>query len=498
MRKIFEQQLSFDIIPIEEVKLPERSRDELPPVLKALQYIYTQPSINNKIFNLLKDKVFSENNKTGRPGMSLWEILVLGIVRLCLDIDYDRLLIVANYDKLTRSILGIEAKYSEPKQYSLQSLKDNIYKIDDNILEQINQVVVEAGYALKKKEPEPEPDLVIKIDTYALETNVHFPTDISLLWDSLRKSFDMIHKLLEDYTIEGWRKILWWRKQAKNQFRDSSRKCFTKGYNTEKKQESVIDYLDTAKEISIKVEDTLSVFSSDFLATKDMKGFAILCELEYYKVYLDKQIDLVERRIIKGETIPASEKVHSIFEPYTEWLQKGKAGNKVELGLKVLIATDQFNYIRHYQVVEQQVDSDITVSVLKELIRKYPLNAIKSFSTDKGFSSKQNKTEILDLFEGKLIMPKRGKLNLSEKEEENSKEFKKLKNAHSAVEANINQLEHNGLNRCPDKGIDGFKRYVGFGILSYNLHHLGKDLIQKENSEKLKTIKKEHRKKLIA
>ncbi len=498
MRKIFEQQLSFDIIPIAEVKLPEGSRDELPPVLKALQYIYTQPSINTKIFNLLEEKVFSENNKTGRPGMSLWEILVLGTVRLCLDIDYDRLLMHANYDRLTRSILGVDAKFSNPKEYSLQSLKDNIHKIDDSTLEQINQIVVEAGYALNKTETEAENDLAIKIDTYAMETNVHFPTDISLLWDSLRKSFDMIYKLLDDYTVDGWRKISWWEKQAKNHFTDSSRKCFNKGYNTEKKQESVIDYLAIAKEISIKVEDTLSVLSSDFLASRDLKGFDILCELEYYKVFLDKQIDLVERRIIKEETIPASEKIHSIFEPYTEWLQKGKAGNKVELGLKVLIATDQFNYIRHYQVVEQQVDSDITVSVLQELIRKYPLNTIKSFSMDKGFSSKKNKDEILNFYDGKLIMLKRGKLNISEKEEENSKEFKKLKNAHSAVESNINQLEHNGLNRCPDKGIDGFKRYVGFGVLAYNLHHLGKDLFQKELLEKQKTDRKQQRQKLRA
>ena len=489
MRKKFEQQFSFDIVPIAEIELPENSRDELPPVLKALQYIYSTPSINTEIFNLLAKKVFPENNNTGRPGMALWEILVLGTVRLCLDIDYDRLLIEANFNKLTRSILGVEAKFSEPKQYSLQSLKDNISKIDESILEQINQIVVKAGFALKKKEE----DLVIKIDTYALETNVHFPTDIHLLWDCARKSLDMIDKLLLNYKIKGWRKTHWWYKQTKNQFQDASRKCFTKGYDTEKKKESVSDYLSTAKELSKKVEVTLSDLCSEFLKTKDHKGFTILCELEYYKVYLDKQINLVERRIINEETIPSTEKIHSIFEPYTEWLQKGKAGNKVELGLKVLIATDQNNYIRHYQVVEQQVDSDITVQVLQDLIRKYPLNTIKSFSMDKGFSSKKNKEDILIFFDGKIIMPKRGRLNKLEKEEESSREFKKLKNAHSAIEANINQLEHCGLNRCPDKGIDGFKRYVGFGVLAYNLHHLGKDLIQKEQSEKQKTAKKQQR-----
>lgn len=487
MRKTFEQQLSFGSVPISEVELPEKSRDELPPVLKGLQYIYSQADLNQKVFDLLENKIFSKNNHTGRPGMSLWEILVLGVVRLCLDIDYDRLQITANFDKLTRSILGVEDRYSEGKTYSVQTLKDNIHKIDDNVLEQINVIVAEAGFALKKKGKENA--LIIKGDTYALETNVHFPTDINLLWDATRSCIRLINNLLMKYDFSGWRKISFWLHSTKNQFRDTSKKCFVKGYSEEKKQESVLKYLNLTKSVLSKTEQTLSELCEVFIVTSDQKGFDILCELEYYKGYVIKQIGLIERRVINGEIIPASEKVHSIFEPYTEWLQKGKAGNKVELGLKLFVATDQYNYIRHYQVVEKQVDSDISISVTEALLNKYPLNTIKSLSFDKGFASKENK-EIISLFVGKLVMPLKGKLNKKTKEEESGKEFKKLKNAHSAVEANINQLEHNGLNRCPDKGIKGLKRYVGFGVLAYNLHHLGKDLIEKENAEKEKILKK--------
>ena len=107
----------------------------------------------------------------------------------------------------------------------------------------------------------------------------------------------------------------------------------------------------------------------------------------------------------------------------------------------------------------------------------------------KGFFSKKNK-ELISLYIPMLVMPKKGKLSQQEKEEENGKEFKKLKCAHSAVESNINQLEHNGLNKCLDKGLDGFVRYTSIGVLSYNLHRLGTVFINQE-------IKKEKKKKRL-
>jgi hypothetical protein len=83
-------------------------------------------------------------------------------------------------------------------------------------------------------------------------------------------------------------------------------------------------------------------------------------------------------------------------------------------------------------------------------------------------------------------MPKKGKLNAVEKEEESGKGFRKLRNLHSAVESNINQLEHNGLDRCPDKGLKNYKRYVSLGILSYNLHRLGKILLVAQAAQESK------------
>ena len=77
-------------------------------------------------------------------------------------------------------------------------------------------------------------------------------------------------------------------------------------------------------------------------------------------------------------------------------------------------------------------------------------------------------------------MPKKGKRNRAETEEESQKQFGKLRKKHSAVESNINCLEHHGLDRCPDKGINAYMRYAGIGVLAYNLHKIGNFIIKQK------------------
>ena len=100
---------------------------------------------------------------------------------------------------------------------------------------------------------------------------------------------------------------------------------------------------------------------------------------------------------------------------------------------------------------------------------------MSSISFDKGFYSKANKAKAKELATT-VVLPKKGKLTQEEKAEQSDKNWKKLRNAHSAVESNINALEHHGLDRCPDRGLKNYKRYVGLGVLAYNLHQIGKQL----------------------
>jgi hypothetical protein len=87
MRKRFEVQLALGAVPIEQVEIPSRTRDELPPTLAALQWVFTTPEVSSKVFALLEDQLLRKDHSRGRPGMDLWQILVLGVVRLTLDLN---------------------------------------------------------------------------------------------------------------------------------------------------------------------------------------------------------------------------------------------------------------------------------------------------------------------------------------------------------------------------------------------------------------------------
>src|SRR5664279_4611642 len=102
----FEQQMSLRTVAISNARFPLKSRDELPPVLKALQYIFVTSELNEKVFLFLENKIVANKKKTGRPGMDLWHILVLAVVRHTLSTNWDRLEHLANYDQLVREIMG--------------------------------------------------------------------------------------------------------------------------------------------------------------------------------------------------------------------------------------------------------------------------------------------------------------------------------------------------------------------------------------------------------
>src|SRR5215210_4287812 len=322
--------------------------------------------------------------------------------------------------------------------------------------------------------------LALKTDSYALETNVHFPTDLNLLWDSLPKCLDRIEKLQEITPLKGWRKIKNIRKVVKSQFRSTSHKVF-KGKNEHQKKQYVKQYLQQAGMLEVRVTELIAqppvAVDSQNLIT------AIIIVLEKYKNYVTKFTDQIERRLLKGEVIPAEEKIFSIFEEHTEWLTKGKLNKKVELGHLLLLTTDKHQFIVDYKVMDKQRDASQVKGLCERIKKNFPGKKIYSHSFDKGFWSKDNHATLQDAAIEEVILPKKGRHNKEDKARESSPTFKKLRNAHSAVESNINMLEHHGLNRCMDKGLRGYKRCVGLSVLAYNLHILGNILKAKQQAK---------------
>ena len=156
------------------------------------------------------------------------------------------------------------------------------------------------------------------------------------------------------------------------------------------------DYLDKAREMLVKS----AVGRIDLLAAK--------IEIETFIKHADRQIDQTRRRVILGETIPHDEKVFSVFETHTEWISKGKAGVPVELGLRVCVLEDQFRFILHHRVMENQTDDQVTVAMVRETQQRFA--DLEACSFDKGFHSPANQQD-LQAHLTLVALPRKGKLS---------------------------------------------------------------------------------------
>ncbi|MDH3324654.1 MAG: ISNCY family transposase [Candidatus Peregrinibacteria bacterium] len=476
MRNRFEQQLEIGVLPIGETKISPKIKNALTQVLAGLLVLYNDKKHSAKICKLLEDSLLKNKKQTGRKGMTLWQIFVLAQVRLSENMTYERLHDMANNHLTLRSLLGVGADNGgfTLTHFEYQNIYDNVSKLSDELLKDINLVIVEFGHQkiFKKKETEA---LRLKSDSFVVESNVHFPTDYNLLFDCVVKSLSEISKIEEKHGIKGWRKLSDWKKEIKGLMRELGKTNSSGGKNKEKRvKTAATKYINKTQALSEKINKILPK-----LPIKTVSDLQNTIQLEGYLELMDKHIDLVYRRLIKGEDIPHQEKLFSIFEQYTEWVMKGKKRPSVELGKKLTITTDQFNLIIDYQIMNHQQDSSILIDLAIRILARYKVDI---WSFDKGYWSKENQM-MLEMEVPHVIMPKLGKRTKEEELIEKSTFFKKHKNLHSTIESNINELESRGLDRCPDRGFPRFKSYIGLGVCAYNIKKIGKVILDKEREE---------------
>ena len=475
MRSGFSQVLKINSLLIEEVRIPVNKgrSNHIADLLLGLQRLYTMPDLSIKVEEILRQTVGTKRSSgKGSTGMSLWEILVLSQLRLCLNISYDEVMDLANHHYLVRGILGLEVTHGEHnrKQYSKSTIYDNLILLSDESLEQINAVVIELGHRVFKHNKKKDQALSLKTDSFVVESDTYFPTDYRHLYESGRKCNELIGKLSNQLAISGWRQ---WKdniKKLKSAYRDFGRITSSGGQNKQERQRQACNkLLEEGRKLSVKIIN----FKALAYHQCDEVNFPCLVQVEWFHRMLEKHIDLLDRRILQGESIPHQEKIFSIFQPYVEWINKGK--RDVEIGKKLFVTTDQYDLILHYTIGYKQQDEAAFCAIVDQVKATYEL--INSWSVDKGFSSKENKALINVVYPDiNLIMSKKGKRNKDETAQETDKKFVKLRHKHNAIESNINELEHRGLNRCMDRSKVAFNKYVGLAVIAYNLHKIGRKL----------------------
>ena len=479
MRQVKNPQLELGELDIAAIRLDPRSRDDIPKLLLGLQYIYKEPALREAVFRILEEVkprnsegelVSSEN---GRPGMEQWKILVLGVIRLGLNTDYDRLHELANNHRTIRQFLG-HSDWSDETRYNGQTLRDNLQLFTPEILDRINQAVVKAGHTLVKKKPSAGPieadPLHARCDSFVVETHVHYPTDINLLWDAVRKTLTESRDLADTYDIPGWRQTQHHIKVFKRQYR-RVQKARRHEKAEEQREAEHLSYLLLALDHLERSERLLQLLRENQIDARETAA------LEGYQGYVRLLVDQIHRRCLEGETISQDEKIFSIFQPHTEWISKGKAGVPVELGIRVNIVEDHDRFILHHRVARKMTDEKVAIGITTETKERYP--QLSAISFDKGYHSPENQRVLPTLVE-QVTLPKKGRLNQQEQQREQSETFQHHRRRHSGVESAINALEQGGLDVCPDHGIAGFERYVALAVVARNIKRVGAILQQQQ------------------
>jgi transposase, IS5 family len=190
----------LDSLPITQVKLNLNCRDEIIPILRALQHVYGNVALRDKLLQLVGQDVNQRSSRhRGRRGLNYWEITVLAAARLGCNLDYDKLQDLAENHRSLRLIMGLRDG-PEEVDFDWRRIEDNLLKLRPETLKKISDLVVGAGHEL-----EPKAITAVRGDTFVVETNIHYPTESTLIGDGLRKILSLAAELAAEHGVGGWR-----------------------------------------------------------------------------------------------------------------------------------------------------------------------------------------------------------------------------------------------------------------------------------------------------
>ena len=232
MRKVFSTQQRFDCDKIPEVELNLNCRDEIVPILVGLQHIYSRPAVRDEIVALVAGDVNQDSRSDrGREGLDYWHITVLAAVRLGCNLNYDKLQDLAEQHRAMRQVMGI-GDWQGEIDFNWRRIRDNISLLGPNTLQAISHCIVDEADRLK-----PEAAEKVRADSFVVETNIHYPTESSLILDGVRKVIEHGSKLSEVYDIVGWRQHEHLLKKVKQTARQIGRISSGKGANYKQRLE---------------------------------------------------------------------------------------------------------------------------------------------------------------------------------------------------------------------------------------------------------------------
>ena len=473
MRKPFSRQRRLDCSAIENVVLNLKCRHELIPVLAGLQHLYLMPNVRDSILRLIAQDINHDSRRdVGREGLDDWQILVLAGVRLGCDLDYDELQDLAEQHRALRHMMGV-GDWDVKTSFNWRRIEDTICAIKPGTLSAINELVVGEGHSLS-----PGAAKKVRGDSFVVETNIHYPTESSLILDGMGKILPLCAAISSELDASGWRQHEHLLKRIRNIAITISRISARKSAGYEERIKGQYRKLLTrANKILLRAKELVNQVSGREASIATLGKIA---DLLGFIELTNRVCSTAHRRVIEGTSVPNEEKIFSIFETHTQLYRRGKQAAPNQFGRLVMVYEDGAGFISHHYLLPRDAqDTDVVVEQTR-IAQKRHKGRIEDASFDRGFYSAENERQLKSIIEH-ACLPKRAPGQFADQMKNASVRFHQARQRHPGIESAIGALQFgNGLERSRDRTEVGFERYIGLAILGRNLHVLGKLLIQQQ------------------
>ena len=310
----------------------------------------------------------------------------------------------------------------------------------------------------------------LRTDGTVVESNIHAPSDSRLLADSVRvigRTLQRTKQLLSRQVDLGAQVFRNRTRSARKTARQVQRLIARQKEAGKQAYRKLVQIAQQSVSQAKQVLEALE--KSNHQQSQRLKD-----TLDTFIPRAEQIIDQTIRRVFQGEKVPADEKIVSIFEPHTAIIQRGKAGKPVEFGRKVWLDEVEGGIVTRWQVLDgNPSDKDQWLPSLdahQQLFGKPPTQA----SADRGVFSADNEAEAKRRDVKRVVLPKPGKVSEKRRQHEKQPWFRKARKWHAGVEGRISVLKRcYDLDRCLNRGEDGFQRWVGWGVIAHNLKKIG-------------------------
>jgi IS5 family transposase len=354
-------------------------------------------------------------------------------------------------------------------------------RLTPDTLKAVNDLVVQAAVELGL-----EDGTKLRVDTTVVQTDIHHPTDNTLLWDVVRVVTRLVGHLAKAL---GRRRI----KGFCDRTRSARRRMYeiqrmTTRQRHEQQTGTYRALIGIAEEVVKSarrvLEKTNKARGKDMLAGMAIEE--IRKEIERHCGLGSRVIDQARRRVLEGEQVPNAEKIYSIFEAHTDLIKRGKVRTPVEFGHKVFLAESAQGLITQYEVLKGNPSDEVHVAPSLDRHRRTFGRVPELYGSDRGFFSEQNVASCAQ--EGVMVVciPQRGGKKAPEREAyEKSADFKAGQRFRAGIEGRISVLfRGRGMKRCLAEGDERFELWVAAAVLANNLMNIAALLARRRSSRR--------------